>query len=921
MDSKKIQTSKNCVTANSLGTYASKRFSASLKCLTSIGFMMICTMTAWADGSGNCGNTEGNVKWEFTSSTGTLRIYPNTSDPNGTDFAMADYEWDNYTAVPWNDYKDNITSVVIEDGVTTIGGYNFYQLTALTSVSIGKDVTTIGTNDCAFDGCTALTSITIPASVTTIGAFAFRNCTNLADITLTKEENITSVDGSAFDDTAWLNAQPDGVVYLGKVAYGIKGNSINVDVTITDGTVAIADGAFGGKAISSVTIPNSITYIGKLAFSYCGRLTAVYVLPATPPGLDSVVDLFSGNRERVNSDQKFFVHGNGYNSGKWKDLWEDMKDNNNNWNEDNNITIIGTVTTPEGITASGTPTVSHSGIDYYAEGATITLSGGTNYVVTKTSDGTDVTSEVLSGSTLTMPDYDVTIGEVLGGNCGNTEGNVKWEFTSSTGTLRIYPNTSDPNGTDFAMADYEWDNYTAVPWNDYKDNITSVVIEDGVTTIGGYNFYQLTALTSVSIGKDVTTIGTNDCAFDGCTALTSITIPASVTTIGAFAFRNCTNLADITLTKEENITSVDGSAFDDTAWLNAQPDGVVYLGKVAYGFKGDDYVDVTIKDGTVAIADGAFNGTYISSVTIPNSVTYIGQEAFNNCGSLTTVYVLPATPPELGKIYYLFTGDDAMVNTYQKFFVHGNGYNSDDWKDLWEDMVSNGWSSDNITIIGTVTTPEGITASGTPTVSHSGIDYYKKGETITLNVTGEVPTGYSELLGYTVKDADGGDVTVSENAGVYTFTMPAGDVTVTANWSVNNELSLTANEATLLGVTKYWTTFYHPTLSYQLPEGAQAFYMKSDKALYRVSDGNIIPTGVPVIIMSDKASITLTKVNDIDLSVTDNILQGTSAATAVGSLSLTEGQKVYVLSKVGNDFGFFEFEGTIPANKAYINEE
>ena len=499
------------------------------------------------------------------------------------------------------------------------------------------------------------------------------------------------------------------------------------------------------------------------------------------------------------------------------------------------------------------------------------------------------------------------------GNCGNnTEGNVKWEFTSSTGTLRIYPNTTDPNGTDFAMADYEWSNRTDVPWNDYKNNITSVVIEDGVTTIGGYNFFQLTALTSVSIGKDVTTIGTYDCAFEGCTALTSITIPASVTTIGAFAFRNCTNLADITFTKEENITSIDGSAFNSTAWLNAQPDGVVYLGKVAYGFKENSTnLDVTITDGTVAIASRAFNGTYISSVTIPNSVTYIGKEAFNNCALLTTVYVLPATPPELYSISHLFTGDDGEVNTNQKFFVHGNGYNSGKWKDLWEDMkedTNNDWNEDNnITIIGTVTTPEGITASGTPTVSHSGIDYYKKGETITL-------TGGTNYV--VTKTSDGTDVTSDVLSGT-TLTMPAYDVTV----SVTTDVSLTANEATLSGVTKYWTTFYHPSLSYQLPEGAQAFYMKSDHVLYLVGDGDIIPTDTPVIIMSDTASITLTKVNDIDLLVSGNILQGTSTATAVGSLSLTEGQKVYVLSKVGNDFGFFEFEGTIPANKAYINEE
>ena len=152
------------------------------------------------------------------------------------------------------------------------------------------------------------------------------------------------------------------------------------------------------------------------------------------------------------------------------------------------------------------------------------------------------------------------------------------------------------------------------------------------------------------------------------------------------------------------------------------------------------------------------------------------------------------------------------------------------------------------------------------------------------------------------------------DAGTITLTLTVPDST-----PPEESYDLTANEATLNGVSKYWTTFYHPSLSYELQAGAQAFYLnKTDYALYRLGDGNIIPAGTPVIIMADAATISLTTLDSTTLTnPEDNKLNGTAVATATSSLT-TGGKKVYVMSKVNETLGFYEFSGTtIPANKAY----
>ena len=144
----------------------------------------------------------------------------------------------------------------------------------------------------------------------------------------------------------------------------------------------------------------------------------------------------------------------------------------------------------------------------------------------------------------------------------------------------------------------------------------------------------------------VTSIG--EFAFKDCTGLTSVTIPTSVTSIGEEAFRGCTGLTSVTI--PNSVTEIGYSAFGGTPWYNNQPDGVVYIGKVAYEFKGEiaSGTAINIKEGTVSISGYAFYGcTGLTSITIPNSVTSIGESAFSGCTGLTSV-TIPSSVTEIG---------------------------------------------------------------------------------------------------------------------------------------------------------------------------------------------------------------------------------------------------------------------------------
>ena len=142
----------------------------------------------------------------------------------------------------------------------------------------------------------------------------------------------------------------------------------------------------------------------------------------------------------------------------------------------------------------------------------------------------------------------------------------------------------------------------------------TVILQEGLTSIGIYAFSGCSSLSSISLPESVKSIGNQ--AFNGCSSLSSINIPEGVTSIGSSAFRDCSSLSSISL--PESVTSIGGSAFYGCSRLSS----------------------INIPEGVTSIDDWTFDGcSSLSSITIPESVTSIGMDTFYNCSSLSSINI------------------------------------------------------------------------------------------------------------------------------------------------------------------------------------------------------------------------------------------------------------------------------------------
>ena len=605
-----------------------------------VTLLPVSAITAWAEDpdppkSGNCGATgDGSgVTWQLTENTGDSSTYTLTISGSGS---MKNFPFG--SDQPWYSFKQQITSVVIHPGVTSIGECAFSWFPKLTHVDIADSVISIGGN--AFKSCSSLTNITIPQNVTYIGGLAFSRCTSLSSITLSN--NITSIGNAAFKNCTNL---------------------------------------------TSITIPSSVISIGSNVFDGCTRLNDIR---------------YSGTSENVISALSQYVTRVTFNYGDKVPEAERM------------ITV--SVKTGETLTA---PTTHPNVVGYEFKGWLTEDGKPYDFTVPPTGQFTLYAKwEKISDP---KPDPDPP----KSGKCGaaGDGSDVTWHLTENTDDPSTYTLTISGSG---AMENYLTSGHQ--PWHSFRDQITSVVVSPGVTSIGNLAFALSRNIIHVDIADSVVSIGEQ--VFFKCASLTNITVPQSVTYIGVNAFDSCTNLSSITLSTN-NITSIRPYTFSGCSKLSS----------------------IVIPDGVTSIQLGAFsNCTKLTSISIPGSVISIGPYAFRDCTNLTSI-TIPGSVTSIGE--HVFTGCTSL--------------NDIRYSGTSESVISalSGYVLTLVTFNYGDKVPE---AERMITVS------VKTGETLTAPTTPPTVSGY-EFKGWLTEDDKPYDFTVA----------PTGKFTLYANWEKTPE--------------------------------------------------------------------------------------------------------------------------------------
>lgn len=478
-----------------------------------------------------------------------------------------------------------IPSKILYNGdmyAVTIAANAFYNRNDITSVVINEGLTSI--SDSAFYGCNNLVRITIPASITEIAYDAFNGCNNLEAIYITDIEAWCSIRFASYSPepqsnplyyagNLYLNGDlltelviPSSVTSI--VDYAFYGCNSLTNIIISEGVVGIGDYAFSGCSnLQSITIPESVTSIGWYVFNGCDNLEAVYISDisawlAIDFGNEFSNPLYyagnlylNGNLvtelvipEGVVSVGDYTFYGcSSLNSitipASLKNIGEDVFHGCNNLNAVyiNDITAWCTINFSNSL----------SNPLYYAE--RLYLNG-------------DLLTE------LVMPEGVTSIGDYTFFNCesitmvvipeGVTEiGRLAFSYCDSLMSITI-PTSLTRMGYEAFIGCIKLEAvyisdiavWCAIDFNGSFSNplfcsenlylngdlVIELVIPEGVTNIGSEAFGNYSSLESIIIPESVTSVGT--AAFSGCTSLTSIIIPESVTTVGYYAFSGCSNI-------------------------------------------------------------------------------------------------------------------------------------------------------------------------------------------------------------------------------------------------------------------------------------------------------------------------------------------------------------------------------------------
>ena len=614
----------------------------------------------------------------------------------------------------------SLTSINIPSSVTAIRSQAFDGCTALTSISI-PNVNTI--ESYAFRNCTGLRSLIFTGSTEQIFSHAFENCTGLTSVII--PDTVWYIDNSAFSGCIGLISVTIGssVHYIRDDAFKdciklieiINKSSLDISVGSTDngyvgyyaknvcttasarkthtdsnGYITYSDGnlvsligyigtsnelvlptgiteiyqyAFNSyNILTSITIPATLTNVGKDAFAECRKLKSIYYTGdiAGWCAITGIGNLYWVTTNRVSYSDT------GYSLASRTLYIQNKK-------------VEGSLTIPNSVTSIGDYAF------YNCDGLT----------------------------SISIPDTITSIGSYAFKNCGLTSviipnsvttiGNYAFQSCSDLLSATIGNKVMSMGSSIFSGC----------------NSLTSITIPDSVTSIADYSFEYCRNLTSITIGNSVKTIGKY--AFQECDGLASLTIPASVTSIGSSAFMGCDNLhtfyyeGDIagwcamsglgninsTLTGgiygpistfyidnkkiegeliiPDSVTSISANAFTHCSNLTSVTIGnnVKSIGSYAFAWC-SDLTSVVIPNSVETISDSAFaNCTGLAFVTMADSVTWIGSSAFSSCTNLTHVVL----SKNLNRIYKnAFSGCSSLDEESSQAIdeaISAHGYESD----------------------------------------------------------------------------------------------------------------------------------------------------------------------------------------------------------------------------------------------------
>ena len=420
----------------------------------------------------------------------------------------------------------------------------------------------------------------------------FSDCNSLENITV--PESIETIGSDALYNTLWYESQPEGLVYVGKIAYKYKGSMpANTKISLKEGTKGISSSVFSNyKDLTSITIPNSVTSIGDWAFSGCSGLIFI-TLP------DSITKICRGT---------FF-----------------------------GCSHIAGITIPDGV-----KTIGESAFAGCSSLSSVKIPESVSFI------GSSAFANCEELADINIPIGIKTIKENTFEKCRNIENVWIPDGVISIGDNAFYWCTSLtsirlPEGLQ-SIGKHVFENCS----------FTSIVIPEGVNSIGWGSFSGCSWLRSISFPASLRNINfsLSDCysltsihisdisawckmkfnsenplikahhLFLGDDEIKDLVIPDSVTSINKGAFIGCSGLTSVKMS--DSVSFIDEKAFSGCSGLTS----------------------LTLSDSLHAImAETFMDCSNLKELTIPASVEIIYQRAFFNCSSLESINVLSETPP------------------------------------------------------------------------------------------------------------------------------------------------------------------------------------------------------------------------------------------------------------------------------------